>query len=75
MIKRTYFVSAKIAHNNNTGEYSYYNGVMNTKSWLPGKADDLVDSARLMVLGDIIHLVDGRSVHTDDVELLALNKL
>jgi|LGVF01.2.fsa_nt_gb hypothetical protein len=74
MIKRTYFVSAKMAHNNNTGKYSYWNGVMNIKSWLPLSADDLVICARGMAHNEITPLLE-RSTDHDDVELLALNEI
>ena len=73
MIKRQYFISAKIAHNDNSGEYSYYNGVLNTIGWFENK-DNLLHSARDCVHSEIAQIVK-RVTSSNDVELLSLNKI
>ena len=73
MIKRTYFVSAKVAHNNGTGNYSYYNGAMNFKSWLPMNADEMVSMTREEMKCILDCYVD-RDLTPNDIELIAFNK-
>ncbi len=74
MITRKYFVSAKVAHNNGTGEYSYYNGVMNFKSWLPMNAGEMVEMTRDEMELILTPYVD-REIASNDVELLAFNRI
>ena len=74
MIKRKYFVSGKVAHNNGTGDFSWWNGVMVTVSWLPLSAEELVESSREIVFKNVAGLVE-RSVHPESIELIALNRL
>ena len=73
MIKRQYFVSAKISHNNGTSEYSYFNGLINTIGWIESK-DDLMNNSRQVVHDHIGQLVS-RVTRLSDVEILAFNRI
>ena len=45
MIKRSYFIRAKLPHNDGTGLYSWWSGVMVIPSWFELKGDDIFNAA------------------------------
>ena len=73
MIKRRHFVSIKVAHNNNTGQYSYWNGIFTSVRWFDN-AEDLVLNIRSHGVDLLSNLVE-RDIEPDDVEILCVSKL
>ena len=72
MIKRKYFMSCKVAHNDNTGEYSWWNTNITTITWF--KDEDLLIKARTMSL-DVLQDKVKRKIAESDIEVLALNRI
>ena len=73
MIKRKYFFSVKVAHNDDSGNYSWWNAILNTKRWIQNK-DELLLSVRELAAEELQHKVK-RDICFDDIEVLALNKI
>jgi hypothetical protein len=73
MIKRKYFFSVKVSHNNKTGEYSWWNAILHTKSWLQD-ADKLLLTVRELSQEELQGKLS-RDITPDDIEVLALNRL
>lgn len=73
MIKRKYFFSVKVAHNNDSGHYSWWHSVVTQKS-LFAEPENLVRDIRnssVMFLRDEVP----RDFTPDDVEIIALNRV
>jgi len=76
VIKRKWFVSGKVCHNNNTGMYSYYNGIMVIKSWVSPSAEDITGSARDLVYDQVARELDKHNIGTAvTVELISLSRM
>jgi hypothetical protein len=73
MIKRTYFLSAKVAHNDCSGEYSWWNTNFTTTGWFALKPDELLYQSRALAVNTLMHKVK-RDIVEGDIEVLALNK-
>ena len=73
MIKRKYFFSVKVAHNNSTGEYSWWNAILNTKAWLQN-TDELLLTVRELAQEELQGKLS-RDITPNDIEVIALNKL
>ena len=73
MIKRQYFLSSKVSHDNGTGDYSWLNTIINTKSWFENK-DDLLLTCRELSKAEFDGIVE-RDLCEYDIQVLALNKL
>ena len=73
MIKRRYFVSVRIAHNDGSGQYSWWNTIINTCGW-KADPDGLLCSVRELSTGELNHKVP-RAINDLDVEVIALNKI
>lgn len=73
MIKRKYFFSVKVAHNNNTGEYSWWSAILNTKAWVQN-ADELLLTVRELAQEELQGKLS-REITPNDIEVIALNKL
>ena len=73
MIKRKYFFSVKVAHNNNTGEYSWWSAILNTKGWLQN-TDELLLTVRELGQEELQGKLS-REITPNDIEVIALNKL
>ena len=73
MIKRKYFFSVKVAHNNNTGEYSWWSAILNTKRWAQD-TDELLLTVRELAQEELQGKLS-RDITPNDIEVLALNKL
>jgi hypothetical protein len=72
MIKRKYFFSVKVAHNNNAGDYSYWHDFVTHKSLFPNQEMVMkqIRSDCKSVLNDEVP----RRFCGDDVEFLAFNR-
>jgi len=77
MFTRSYFLSLKISHNDNTGKYTWFNGVMNTVSFMPLKPDDLIHAAREVGADEMQMECKKNNIETflEDVEIMALNRI
>ena len=73
MIKRKYFFSVKVAHNNNTGEYSWWSAILNTKGWRQN-TDELLLAVRELSQEELQGKLS-REITPNDIEVIALNKL
>ncbi|MCP4325987.1 MAG: hypothetical protein GY787_29970 [Alteromonadales bacterium] len=73
MIKRKYFFSVKVAHNNNTGEYSWWSAILNAKAWVQN-ADELLLTVRKLAQEELQGKLS-RQITPNDIEVIALNKL
>tara|TARA_R110000787_G_scaffold31073_1_gene82766 strand:- start:99 stop:320 length:222 start_codon:yes stop_codon:yes gene_type:complete len=73
MIKRKYFLSVKVAHNDNTGNYSWWNTIINTKGWTQS-GDDMLISAREFSVEELQPKLT-RRICEQDIEVLALNRI
>ena len=73
MIKRKYFFSVKVAHNNNTGECSWWSAILNTKGWLQN-TDELLLTVRELGQEELQGKLS-REITPNDIEVIALNKL
>jgi hypothetical protein len=73
MIKREYFVRAKISHNDNTGFYSWWSGTFAVKTWFKLSGKDLFNAAM-----DISYLKiteQEQSTKGKQVEIISLNRM
>jgi hypothetical protein len=73
MIKRKYFFSVKVAHNNNTGEYSWWNAILNTKGWKQN-SDELLLTVRELAQEELQGKLS-REIEPSDIEVIALNRV
>lgn len=73
MIKRRYFFSVKIAHDNNTGKYSWWNGVLTNVSLFAEKEELLIE-LRNMAIDKLDNEVE-RELESGDVQVIALNRI
>ena len=74
MIKRSYFVRAKISHDNNTGLYSWWSGVMITESLTAMRGDDLFHAACELAKEKIIEF-EGSKLIKSPVQIISLNRI
>ena len=74
MIKRSYFVRAKIPHNNNTGLYSWWSGVMVLESWLERDGAYIFNQAMALAHHKISQQME-QSTRVEQVEIESLNRL
>ena len=73
MIKREYFVRAKIAHNNNTGLYSWWSGTFEVKTWFKLSGKDLFNAAMDI---SCLKITDNEpSTKGKQVEIISLNRI
>ena len=73
MIKRKYYFSVKVAHNDNSGEYSWWNNIIVTSGWFanPQQAlDDLRDAA----VNELCARVT-RDIYTEDIEIISFSRV
>ena len=73
MIKRTYFFSVKVAHNDGSGKYSWWNSNLNKTSWM-ADADAALRAVRVLSAKELKDKV-GRDVYPDEVEVIAFNRV
>jgi len=73
MIKRKYFFSAKVAHNNKTGEYSWWNAILNAKGWYQNP-DELLLTVRELTQKELQGKLS-REIQPSDIEVIALNRI
>jgi len=52
MIKRKYFFSVKVSHDDGSGKYSWWNGILNTRGWAQDK-DELLIYIRDMAVNEL----------------------
>ena len=71
MIKRTYFFSVKVAHNDNSGQYSCGNGIISTKGWRDDKKY-ILGEVRLLAVYELSGRLK-RTIDQNDIEVIALN--
>lgn len=74
MIKRSYFIRAKVGHENGTGLFSWWSGTFVVKSWFKADEKELFDLAMRMALEKISPLVN-RQVNNSDVQIVSLNRI
>lgn len=76
MIRRKYFVSAKHAHNNDTGLYSWWSGIVVTVGFTVS-AEDLFYEARKIAASKMHDELLKNNVYPtcDAVEILSMSKL
>ena len=73
MIKRKYFFAVQVAHNNNTGQYSWWHGTVTQKSFFVA-TEELI----LRIRSDaafMLHEQVPTNFTQDDVELIAFNRI
>lgn len=73
MIKRKYFFSVKVAHNNNTGNYSWWSAILSTKAWVQN-TEELLLAVRELAQEELQGKLE-RRITSGDIEVLALNKI
>ena len=73
MLKRKYFFSVKVSHDNGTGLYSWYSGMVTKVSWLKDE-EQLLDDIRALGADMLEDMVD-RDINKNDIQLLSVNKL
>ena len=73
MIKRKYFFSVKVAHNNDSGQYSWWHSVVTQKS-LFADPENLIREIRSSAVAMLRNEVP-RDFTPDDVEIIALNRV
>ena len=73
MIKRTYFFSVKVAHNDDSGKYSWWNAILNTNCWRDDK-NYVLGQVRLLAFDELQPRLD-RVIDQSDIEVLALNRI
>lgn len=74
MIKRQYVISAQICHANRTGDKEYYNGILTIKSWFRPSGEDVIATAREIVVDKLKFSID-RVIYDLDVQIIALNRI
>ena len=73
MIKRKYFFSVKVAHNNGTGTYSWYQNIIHYSSWVPNQQmllDDLRENS-----AETLNERVAREIDSSDIEVIAFNRI
>jgi len=73
MIKRKYFFSVKVAHNNDSGQYSWWHSVVTQKS-LFADPENLIREIRSSAVAMLRNEVP-RDFKPDDVEIIAFNRV
>ena len=73
MIRRKYFFSAKVAHNDGSGRYSWWHTILSTKSWLRD-VDHVLASGRSMAK-EILESKLDREIDSSDIEVISLNRI
>jgi len=73
MIRRKYFFSVKVAHNDGSGHYSWWHTILNTKSWLRD-VDHVLASGRNMAKEILESKID-RDIDSSDIEVVSLNRI
>jgi len=73
MIKRKYFFSVKVAHNNDSGEYSWWNAILNTKGWSQN-TDELLLTVRELSQEELQGKLS-REITPSDIEVITLNRI
>lgn len=74
MFNRGYFVRAKIAHDDNTGLYSWWSGTMVIKSFLPYNSKDIFNAAYDLAREKIVEF-EGCKLDGKKVQIISLNRL
>ena len=75
MITRRYFIRSKIQHNNGSGKYSWWSGIMKTKSWRSISDNDLFDAAIKLSLENIKPQLDMYGINNSNVEIISMNRI
>ena len=73
MIKREYFISAKVAHNDNSEDYSWWYATFTTTGW----RDDTVTLMR-QLREDAVEIMQKkveRKITEQDIEILSFNRI
>ena len=73
MIKRHYFFYAKVAHNNNTGKYSWHYNFVTYRSWFPAPVKALakaMDETSCELEYFVPNLIDATGI-----EIITFNKV
>ena len=73
MLTRTYFFSAKVAHNDGTGNYSWCHSITVRKGWREDNVK-ILKEIRDYCLHELSPKMD-RSITGDDVELISLSRI
>jgi hypothetical protein len=73
VIKRKYFFSVKVAHNDNTGKYSWWNSILNTTCWKQDP-NELLITVRELAAKELQSKLN-REIKQSDIEVIALNRI
>ncbi len=73
MLKRKYFLSVKVAHNDNTGQYSWWNTTFITKGWKED-VEQLLTECRETAADVLSNLLE-REIDEKDIEVIAFNRV
>lgn len=73
MIMRKYFFSVKVAHNNDTGKYSWFHSIVNYKSWR-SDPDFILEAIRLHSI-EALSVEMHRSISMGEIEILAVSRV
>lgn len=73
MIKRKYFFSVKVAHNNDSGHYSWWHSIVTQKSFI-ADPENLMREIRSSSVAMLRNEVP-RDFTPNDVEIIALNRV
>lgn len=74
MFNRGYFVRAKIAHDDNTGLYSWWSGTIVIKSILPCSSKDIFNAAYELARDKIVEF-EGGKLEGKKAQIISLNRL
>ena len=70
MILRKYFFSVKVAHNNDTGLYSWFHSIVNYKSWR-SDPEYILESIRQHSI-EALSVEMHRSISMGEIEILSV---
>jgi hypothetical protein len=73
MIKRKYFFSVKVAHNNDTGKYSWFHSIVNYKSWR-SNPEFILKAIRQHSI-EALSVEMHRSISMGEIEILSVSKV
>lgn len=73
MITRKYFYSVKVAHNDDTGNYSWHHSVVTITSWFADLDELMIDIRRQSA--NVLRPRLERPIKEQDIEIVSLNRV
>ena len=73
MIMRKYFFSVKVAHNNDTGKYSWFHSIINYKSWR-SDPDFILEAIRQHSI-EALSVEMSRTISIGEIEILSVGRV